>query len=196
VSLVTFAQEALIDFQRTASIVPSSRYLVQAMIEPLPLKNAKVVVELGPGTGVMTRELLHRIPPDATLLAFEINPRFTAYLRNEFKDPRLKILETGAENAPRELRALGIDKVDASLSSLACSMLPAPLVHEVLNGLLPFLGVNSVFTQYQYVQQISIQRFKIQRYRVNELLSRYFRKVGRSMVWRNMPPALVFDCQK
>ena len=63
-SLLKFTQQALSDFQKTAAVAPSSRYLVQAMVEPLPLANAKVVVEFGPGTGAMTRELLRRMPSE------------------------------------------------------------------------------------------------------------------------------------
>jgi phospholipid N-methyltransferase len=52
------------------------------MVRPLPLKRARIVVEVGPGTGVMTRALLDVIPFEATLLAFEINPRFSRYLKS------------------------------------------------------------------------------------------------------------------
>jgi len=53
-----FAAEALNDFRTVASVAPSSRYLVDAMLRPLPLKHARVVVELGCGTGAMTRVLI------------------------------------------------------------------------------------------------------------------------------------------
>src|SRR4030095_6761995 len=74
--LVFLPLDAVNFVQATRQFVPSSLYLTKAMIEPLPLAQAKLVVEFGPGTGVMTRALLKRIPTDATLLAFEINPRF------------------------------------------------------------------------------------------------------------------------
>lgn len=50
---------------------------------------AHLVVELGPGTGGTTRALLRRMRPEATLLAIEINPRFTKLLRQSVLDPRL-----------------------------------------------------------------------------------------------------------
>ena len=57
-----FMAEALADFNTIGAIAPSSRYLTRAMLEPLSLETAKVAVELGPGTGVMTRALLQALP--------------------------------------------------------------------------------------------------------------------------------------
>ena len=95
-SLATFASQALTDFQWTAAVAPSSRFLAQAMVEPLPMAEARLIVEFGPGTGVMTRRLLAAARSDAKLLAFEINPRFVDYLREEITDPRLEIIAAGA----------------------------------------------------------------------------------------------------
>ena len=81
--------------------------LTQAMVEPLPLRDAKFVIELGPGTGVMTRELLGLVPRDAQVLAFEVSPRFVEYLRQSLEDPRLEIVHAGAEAAPKALRDRG-----------------------------------------------------------------------------------------
>ena len=83
-SLKMFAEEALADFSTTAAISPSSPQLAAAKLEPLPLANARVVVELGAGTGVMTRALLNELPPQSTLLVFEINLRFYNYLKAHF----------------------------------------------------------------------------------------------------------------
>ena len=195
-SLLKFTQQALSDFQKTAAIAPSSRYLVQAMVEPLPLANAKVVVEFGPGTGAMTHELLRRMPANAVLIAFEISPRFAAFLRQEIRDPRLVVIEAGAETCAEHLHALGIERVDAALSSLGLSLMRDHQVHDTLRGLLPLMGPASVLTQYQYLQQIRIHLGRIERYRVSATLRRYFPNVGRDVIWRNIPPAYVFVCCK
>ncbi len=195
-SLLTFGRQALLDFGKTAAIVPSSRYLVEAMIAPLPLAGARVVVEFGPGTGVMTRELLRWAPAGARVIAFEINPRFTAWLREAFADERLTVIEAGAESACAELRRLGIERVDAALSSLGFSLMHDRQVHETLSGLLPFMTPQSVFTQFQYLSQMRFQKNRIERYRVSLILSGYFTTVSRRVVWRNMPPAFAFTCRK
>src|SRR5438445_1066865 len=91
-----FVAEALSDFATVGAIAPCSRYLTRAMLRPLPTTNARVVIELGPGTGVMTRALLDLLPFDATLLAFEINPRFARHLRSTISDPRLVVIHARA----------------------------------------------------------------------------------------------------
>jgi phospholipid N-methyltransferase len=144
----------------------------------------------------MTRELLRLAPAGAAVLAFEINSRFAAWLREEFPDKRLKVIECGAEYAAAELCRLGIDRVDAALSSLGFSLMQDEQVHETLRGLLPFLTPQSVFTQFQYLSQMRFQRGRIGRYRVSGILADYFTTVQRTVVWRNVPPAFAFACRK
>jgi len=116
--------EAVADFRTVGAVAPSSRYLTQAMLRSLPLKRARVVVEVGPGTGAMTQALLNLIPSDATLLAFEINSRFSRYLRSNVSDPRLDVINASALALRQETRRRGYDRVDAVVSSLALSFIP------------------------------------------------------------------------
>jgi phospholipid N-methyltransferase len=194
--IATFAGEVFSDFQSTAAIVPSSRFLAEAMVEPLPLASAKVVVELGPGTGAMTGELLQRTPPDARILAFEINPRFVSYLRQEFPDPRFEVIEAGAESLSDELAARGIKHVDAALSSLGLCLLPEDVVSAILEELAARLADGGVLTQFQYVTRMRVDNGRPSYYDVGELLEQYFPSVKRRTIVRNLPPAFVYDCSR
>ena len=193
--LATFATQAFSDFQSTAAIAPSSRFLAEAMVRPLAVDRAKTVVELGPGTGVMTEELLAQLPFDARLLAFEINPRFVRYLRTNIADPRLEVIECGAEEADVELERRGIRKVDAVLSSLGLSLLPDTLLHRMFERLIPRLADDGVFTQFQYVTRVRLQDGRAEYFDAADLLRRYFPVVRRRMIVRNLPPAFVYDCR-
>lgn len=199
-SLKTFTSEALENFQRTGAIVPSSRYLAQAMLEPLPLRRAKVVVELGPGTGAMTQGILAQLPRDATLLAFEINPRFFQFLKQRFPDPRLALVNGSAESVGAELRRRGLQRVDAAVSSLGITFMSNEQRHGVLSGLAPFLDESSVFTQYHYIHMVLtrhwVENGRLHRFDAVELLQQYFRTIERKFVWRNVPPAYVFICRR
>ena len=199
-SLRTFTSEALGDLQTTAAIVPSSRYLAQAMLEPLPLAPAKVVVELGPGTGALTQGLLALMPPDARLLAFEVNPRFLQHLRQRFPDRRLVLINSSAESIEAELKQRGVERVDAAVSSLGITFLSNGQRHAVLGGLARFLGQDSVFTQYHYMHGVLVryqmEAGRLHRFSALELLSQYFRQIERKVVWRNVPPAFVFACRR
>src|SRR5499427_10842628 len=78
------------------SIVPSSRFLIKQLLEPINFGRARVIVEYGPGSGVITAELLRRMRSDAVLIAIEMNPDFVSYLSSAFSDKRLQVVEGSA----------------------------------------------------------------------------------------------------
>lgn len=198
-SLRTFATEALNNFQTTAAIVPSSRYLVRHMLEPLPLRQARTVVEFGPGTGVMTEALLQEMPAEAQLLAFEINPRFTEYLRERFNDPRLILINGCAETIGEVLTQYGHKKVDAVVSSLGLAIMPNKIRQDIFQNLMPYLHEQTVVTQFQYLHGMLVHEVEVeqlQRYSAARFLRGYFGSVTQKLVWRNLPPAVVFTCRR
>lgn len=194
-SRAIFALEALADFRTVASVAPSSRFLVRAMLRPLPLEKARVVVELGCGTGVMTRALLKQLPPDATLLAFEINPRFTRYLRLTVPDPRLVLIDNSAETVRQELQQRGFEQADAVLSSLGLAFMPEQERDAFLGELSSLMTDKGVFTQYHYLHGMQVQNGQLGRFDMTRLLHHHFGSVERTIVWRNLPPAYVFVCR-
>ena len=74
------------------AMAPSSKYLAKKMLERIDFSTAKVIVELGPGTGVFTRKILQKLSPDGILLVFELNDSFMNMLKKEFKDPRVILI--------------------------------------------------------------------------------------------------------
>jgi len=187
--------EALANFQTVGAVAPSSRYLARAMLRPLPLGNTRVVVELGSGTGVMTQALLNLIPPDATLFAFEINPRFVEYLKASVSDSRLVLINASGETVGTELRRRGYKRADAVVSSLALGLMSDRQRHTVLNAVGSLLDQRGVFTQYQYFHGLQLRNRKLRKFDVARLLHRYFSLVQRKIIWRNLPPAFVFACR-
>jgi phospholipid N-methyltransferase len=199
-SYALFAAEALGDYSTTANIVPSSRHLARAMLEPLQLEQASVVVELGPGTGAITRALLELMPSHSKLIAFELNPRFCRYLRRTLTNPRLAVLNASAEKVGWHLRQLGCRRVDAVVSSLGLSLMSDQQRKAILRELLPYFDENSIFTQYQYLGSglgdVVSRSWERGRSSVPRLLRQHFGSVHTKTVWLNLPPAVVFTCKK
>ncbi len=194
--LTTFAMEAVADFRTVGAVAPSSRYLTQAMLRPLPLQSSRVVVEVGSGTGAMTQALLDLIPSDATLLAFEINSRFSRYLRSNVSDSRLDVINASAEMLLQEVHSRGYDRVDAVVSSLALGLIPDWQRRAFLSELGSLLGKVGVFTQYQYLHAMELKDGHVRRFDLRQLLHQYFGSVQRRTIWRNLPPAFVFECRE
>src|SRR5579872_4757952 len=78
------------------SIIPSSRFLIKQLLQPIDWEKARVIVEYGPGVGGITAEILRRMRPDARLIAIETNPEFVAFLRRSLVDERFHVTEGSA----------------------------------------------------------------------------------------------------
>lgn len=194
-SFKTFFLAAATDFQNIASVAPSSRHLARAMLQGLSLTEARTVVELGAGTGAITRVLLENLPQQATLLAFEINPEFISYMQKTFSDPRLVLLNARAENLGHELRRLGHSRIDAVVSSLSLRFMPDDRQRILQDVLAPFMDERSVYTQYQYIHGLRFENGKLLRHSSLPFLREYFASIQCQTIWRNLPPALVFTCR-
>ena len=190
-----FSTQAVADFKQTAAVRPSSKFLVKGMLSSLPLERALRVVELGPGTGVFTRQLLNHMPSQGRLLAFEINQNFSDYLHENLPDPRLEIVHACAGSAGDELRRRGWDRVDVVVASLGFGFMSDEKGPEIFAALTPLMDNNSVLSLFQSAHPRKYLDGRLSRFDVTDLLNRHFRRIDRRTVWRNLPPAFVFDCR-
>ena len=165
------------------------------MVAAVPRRPGVVVLELGPGTGSMTRSLLEVLPPDAKVLALELNGRFAAYLRRDLRDPRLKVLRRDAANAGAVLESLGIARVDAIVSSLGFGNIPRLISEQILDGLPSLLADDGVLTQFQYLHRMRVEDGRFEYFDIEPLLRRRFPAVRRRFILRNLPPAFVYECR-
>ena len=143
--------------REVASIVPSSRFLTRRVTECGRAERARVVVELGPGTGVMTRPLLERMPTDGKLIAIEINPSFAELLRREFEDPRLSIYEGSAVDIELALAKQAAGKADLVVSGIPFSTLDAGVGRATLEAARRVLAPGGRFVAYQFRSHVARQ---------------------------------------
>jgi phospholipid N-methyltransferase len=159
--------------------LPTSRRTVRQTLDLADLGNARLVVELGAGTGVYTRELLGRLPPEARLVAFEIDPRLAARLTEDWEDPRLEIVAGSAERIESHTAP---GTVDVIVSALPFTSLPAPVRRRVLEASLRVLSPEGIMLVLQYSPLMRAE------------LERVFGSVERRISPINVPPAFVFRC--
>jgi phosphatidylethanolamine/phosphatidyl-N-methylethanolamine N-methyltransferase len=69
----------------TGAIAPSGRALARAMAAEVPLGGDLPVLELGPGTGVVTAALIERGIAVRRIVAIEFNPEFCALIRSRYR---------------------------------------------------------------------------------------------------------------
>lgn len=169
--------------KEVGAIAPSSRFLRNRMMAPINFHRADVIVELGPGTGVFTKELLKRMKPNSRLLVFETNENFYKALINELSDDRMLVFNESAELVGEKMKELGIEKVDAVVSSLPYAVFPNEVKHNILNACAKALSKDGIYVQFQY----SLNAHK--------LLKEKFSRVTLDFTPINMPPAFVYRCK-
>ncbi len=195
-----FFQESMRSLGPTASLIPSSRHLANALLEPIDFHRARTLVELGPGTGAITSQILRRLRPDGRLFAVDINETFINHLRTTCKDPRLIALCGSAADIPSLLRFHNAPPVDAVVSSLGLTSMDHRTRTVILRQISDCLDANGVLTQYQYIHayagHLDIENLRFSRFNEGRFLRKFFGNVSVGHVLRNFPPALVFTCRK
>ena len=194
-----FFFESLKSLSSTASIVPSSRFLASALLRPIDFTNARVIIELGMGTGAITMELLRRMQPDTTLYCIEINPVFVSHMRERVDDQRFVPILSGAERLGSILNQRGIRRADAIVSSLGLTSMGHDQRCSIVHQAAVHLHGNGVLTQYQYLHARGEPNWScalgLKRFHEEFFLRQYFREVVSEQVIWNLPPAAVYTCR-
>ena len=180
-----FLQEWLVNPGRTGSVVPSSRQLAAAMARWLPANPDSFVLELGPGTGIVTEALLRRGLREEKLVAIEHNPKLAQHLRKRF--PRASIITGDAWQLDELLRNRRepIESVGAVISSLPLLNFSEEQAESLAQKIRDVLEPQGNWVQFTY---------RIHKRRPRGAAS--FRLHASKIVWLNLPPARVSVFQK
>ncbi|MCH2173596.1 methyltransferase domain-containing protein [Myxococcota bacterium] len=170
--------------KEVGSVIPSSRFLERLIVRRAKLESARVVVELGPGTGGTTRALLAALQPDAKLLAVEINPHFVHLLRSHLRDSRMMVQEGSASQIREALDAFDLPAPDVILSGIPFSTMPRQLGLDILTSARDALAPDGRFVAYQF------------RDRVETLGREIFGHGSSQLELRNVPPMRVYTWKK
>jgi phospholipid N-methyltransferase len=165
------------------SIVPSSRFLVRRLLAPIDWSQARVIVEYGPGVGVVTRQILRNMRPDAALIVIETNPEFVAFLRSAIADVRLKVVQGSAANVVEILRESGYTGANYIVSGIPFSTMAPDVRERTLRDTYLALAPGGAFLVFQFST------------RVLRDLRRIFRDVRRRFEFLNVLPAHLFICR-
>lgn len=168
----------------TASIAPSGRQLASLMTRQVP-DAASRVIELGAGTGALTRALLARGLSTEQLLVLELNETLHGHLSEHF--PEVNVVCGDAADLTGILAGsgfAGVGEVDAVVSSLGLLNMPKEVQRSIIASALSVLRPGAPFIQFTYspVPPLSAA-----------LRSEFGLGVHRAgLAWRNLPPATVF----
>jgi len=170
--------------QEVGSVIPSSRFLEQRIMGAADLNEARLVVELGPGTGGTTQAILNRLPGDAKLLTIDMSSDFIDLLNENISDPRLINHLGSAEDLSGALKAHNLSAPDAVISGIPFSTMPKAVGAKVVKAVQEELRENGRFVAYQFRGDVAT----ITRPAMGEPAS--------STEWRNVPPMRVYCWKK
>jgi phosphatidylethanolamine/phosphatidyl-N-methylethanolamine N-methyltransferase len=177
-----FFRSLLNDPLKMGALAPSSPQLSRLMasrVEP----SQSPILEIGAGTGAITRALLSRGVGPERLFVIERDPVLSRFLRSQF--PLVRICCGDALHAEHILSRVGVGEVETIVSSLPLRNLPKSDQLAIVRALMSTLSSQGQIIQFTYAATcpIPIRRLGLEAERI-----------GR--VWMNFPPATVWRFTK
>ena len=190
------------NFHTTGAILPSSRFLARAMASDLKGKRGPArILEVGPGTGAVTREIVRLLQPGDRLDAVEINPSFVAHLRRRFDEEvlfrrrldQIELIEGPVEDL------IGAEVYDFIISGLPLNNFAVSQVRMIFRTFSRLLKPGGTLSYYEYVLVRQLKTPFVGRQerrrlcKLGRVVERYIRnyQIGRKRILINVPPATV-----
>lgn len=167
-----------------ASIVPSSKALVNRVARKMDFSEPRVIAEYGPGEGVHSREIARRMAPGSQLLLFELDAAFSRDLKRQFaNDPRVHVINGDAAGLLEELKSRGIPHCDYILSGIPFSILEINKKRSLLDKTYEALADGGSFIIYQVTNELRQH-------------ATHFDRVESEYFLQNIPPMFITVFQK
>jgi len=165
----------------TGAVAPSGRALARAMAAAAGPPPQGLIVELGPGTGPVTRSLIETGVRRERLALVEYDPGFCRLLRERFA-PAM-IIQGDAYDLPRTLAELAGQPIGAVVSSLPLLNQPPERREKLIGDAFALMGPSGLFVQFTYGLQSPIPC---------EVCANRYVAVRSRPILLNLPPARVW----
>jgi phosphatidylethanolamine/phosphatidyl-N-methylethanolamine N-methyltransferase len=165
----------------TGAVAPSGRALARAMAAAAGAPAQGLVIELGPGTGPVTRSLIEAGLPPERLVLVEYDPGFCRMLERRFEGVR--VIQGDAYDLSRTLAPFAGQPIAAVVSSLPLLNQPPPRRTKLIADAFALMGPSGVFVQFTYGLQSPVPR---------EACAGLYSAIRSKPILLNLPPAFVW----
>lgn len=175
-----FLKNFIANPKNIGSITPSSKKLCKKITNKISNKNNKIIIEIGPGTGVITEEILLKMNNTDKLFLFELNNEFYEILSKIYKDyENVIVINENANNIIKVLKHYNINKVDNIISGIPFVSINKLTAFKIILNCKKILKEDGNFSLFQY----------------SPFFLKYFKKyfnIEKSFVLNNIPSAFVY----
>jgi len=164
--------------RNVGAVAPSSPALARAIASHVDPSREGPVLELGPGTGVVTEALIARGVPEGQLVAIEYDKEFAELVARRF--PHVRVIQGDAFEFAHTLGELARTQFAAIVSGLPLLLHPPEKRRALIESALDHLQPGAPYVQFSYGLHAAIapsDRYTIKR---------------ASVIWLNIPPATVW----
>jgi phosphatidylethanolamine/phosphatidyl-N-methylethanolamine N-methyltransferase len=178
--VLPFLHAFIADPGRVGAVAPSGRALAEAITAEIRPESAPVI-ELGPGTGAFTQQILDRGVPEDQLTLVEFGPDFAHRLQLRY--PHARVLRMDA-SLLRHVEAFDDEKAGAVVSGLPLLSMSTRQIIGILGGAFRHLRSDGAFYQFTYSPRCPVPRVILERLGL--------RATRISRTFANIPPAGVY----
>ena len=200
-----FFREFLRNFHTTGAVLPSGRFLARALARFVANgvrdDGPRRILEVGPGTGAVTRRIIADLRADDQFDLVELNESFVEQLRHRFKTDatfqpaasRSRVLHCPVEDLDSD------PPYDLIISGLPLNNFSVDVVERILATLTGLLKPDGVLSFFEYIavrRARALVSGRAERTRLRGI-GRAMRAVlgdhefRRDWIWPNVPPAWV-----
>lgn len=181
---IQFLQAFLKNPLKVGSIAPSSPELAAAMIEGITPTRDDIVLELGVGTGAITKFLQETIREEDSYLGIELDPDLVRSLRFKYRD--LKIVCGNACDTVSIHEKSKLGKVGHIICCLPFVSLPNEIGEKILNEIDILMQRGCTFRTFQYAHGYYMpSAIKLREF----MRDRYGKSKRSPLIVKNVPPA-------
>lgn len=175
---------------KVGAIAPSSPELAQQMLQDLKPTADSIVLELGVGTGAITKFVQGLVTDEKSYLGIELDKTLVRSLRLNY--PSLKIVRGNALDVHSIHKRSGLGKVGYIVCCLPFVSIPNEIGEEILLEIDKFMAKGCVFRTFQYAHGYYFpSAIKLREHMRN----RYGKSKKSPLVMKNVPPAYTLTWQ-
>ena len=163
------------------SIAPSSKALSSFIARNAVLNENDFVIEIGGGTGAISRALLNSGIPASRLIVIELDPELAEFLKKSLPSG-VHVIQGNAEKLDKIVPHEALGNVSTIISCLPMKIIPDHVQKNIIEACFRTMGKNGNIIQYTYdviKSPIASQNLEIQNKRLG-------------FIFRNLPPAVVW----